>query len=133
MIGYAARKKKELDKELNIIRHEIKYLQRAHKTQTNSKGYKELQEAKLKLDSLLIKKADDYKYNSTKINYIAANKSGKHLSSLIKRVLKRQPITLKDETLSKTHINNQDINDKFRMFHEKLCKGCLKSPLYKAI
>ena len=120
MIGYAARKKKELDKELNIIRHEIKYLQRAHKTQTNSKGYKELQEAKLKLDSLLIKKADDYKYNSTKINYIAANKSGKHLSSLIKRVLKRQPITLKDETLSKTHINNQDINDKFRMFYEKL-------------
>lgn len=43
-----------MDNKLSKVREEIKGLQRAHKTQIDRRIYKELQEAKLKLDSLSI-------------------------------------------------------------------------------
>lgn len=69
---------------------------------------------------MLSEKANDFKHNSNKLNYIAANKSGKHLTSIIQKVLKRQPVVIKDKTLNKIHTNNQTINDEFRQFYEKL-------------
>lgn len=47
MIGYASKKKADFDKELGKAREEIKLLQKIHKTQTNDRIYKELQEAEL--------------------------------------------------------------------------------------
>lgn len=126
MVGYAARKKAEFDEELRKVREDIKLLQRAHKAKTNNSIYKELQEAKLKPDSLLIRKAEDFKQNSNKINYVAANKSGRHLTSLIKKVITRQPIVLKDKTSNRANTNNQAINDEFRTFYAKLYKSEIK-------
>lgn len=97
MIRYAAKHKAGLNKEINKVRDEINILQRVHKIQKYSRTLKDLQQLKLKVDSLLHKKANDLKQNSRKLNYIAANKSGKHLTSIIKTVLKRQPITLKND------------------------------------
>ncbi len=53
------------------------------------------QQLKLKLDSLLLKKVNDFRHNSNKLNYISANKLGKHLTSLVKKVLKRLPMSFK--------------------------------------
>lgn len=89
MLGYAAKKKADLDNEMNKLTKHISTLEKKHRTQINSRTLTELQELKLKLDSLLLKKANDYRHNSNKLNYISANKSGKHLTSLIKKVLKK--------------------------------------------
>lgn len=67
-----------------------------------------------------MKKAEDFKHNSNKINYIAANKSGRHLTSLIKKVIKREPIVLRDKTSNRVNTNNQAINEEFRSFYAKL-------------
>lgn len=69
---------------------------------------------------------EDFKHNSNKINDIAANKSGRHLTSLIKKVLKRQPIVLGDETSNRANMNNQAINDESRSFYVKLYTSEIK-------
>ena len=120
MIAYETKKGKELNEKINKLREQIKILQKEHKIQIRNRQLKELQEIKLNLDKLLIEKANDVRHNSNKLNYIAANKSGKHLASLVKRVTKREPIILKDKTLDLVYMNNQTINDQFKAYYEKL-------------
>lgn len=59
MLGYAAKKKADLDNEINKLTKHISTLEKKHKTQINGRTLTELQELKLKLDTLLLKKAND--------------------------------------------------------------------------
>lgn len=95
MLGFATKKTADLDKEINTLKEHINNSEKKHKRQVNNRMLVEFQELKLKLDSLLLKKANDFRHNSNKLNYISANKSGKQLTSFVKKVLKRQPIDLK--------------------------------------
>ena len=126
MLGYAAKKKSELDKEINKLRDHISNLEKKHKTYSDRKTLSELQEAKLKLDNTLTKKANDFRHNSNRLNYISVNKSGKHLASLVKKVLKRQPIALKNKTTNLANRNNQLINHEFKSFYENLYTSEIK-------
>ena len=120
MIGFASKKKKEYEKELNQVKEHIRNLEEKHKKQMDRKTLSEMQVAKLKLDNLLTKKANDFRHNSNRLNYISVNKSGKHLASLVKKVLKRQPIALKNKTSGLVNRNNQLINKEFKTFYENL-------------
>lgn len=85
-----------------------------------------MQELKFKLDNILLSKVKDIKENSNKLNYISANKSGKHLASVVKRTMKRNNISLKDESSNQIITNNKIINNEFRLFYKKLYSSEIK-------
>lgn len=54
------------------------------------------------------------------LNYISADKSGKHLTSMVKRVAKTQSISLKEEESDDVITNDDIINKRFKQFYEHL-------------
>ena len=122
MIGYSSRKKKELDKDI-LIKEKIHAEKEAkNKKCTNEKNRLELEKAKLDLEILLYERAKNHKYNSNKAYYITANKPGKQMASLIKKITSKPIITLKDNTSGALIINNNIINAEFKAFYENLYK-----------
>ncbi len=94
-----------------------------------------MQKLKLEYDNRLLQKVKDITHNSNNISYISANKTGKQLSILVKRV-KRHTVTLKDTVSNMSTADNEIINLKF-CFLKSVKFKCLsaeqKEDLRKAI
>lgn len=75
-----------------------------------------LQGLKLEYDQLLLEKANNVKYNVNKSRYISANKTGKQLSSFVKKTL--WDYCIKDPVNNSR--DNKFINQTLASFYEKL-------------
>ena len=71
MLGFTAKNKAELDKEINQLMDKINRLQEQPKIQA---VLTKIQECKFNLDNMLLQKANDFRHNSNKVDYISANK-----------------------------------------------------------
>lgn len=113
IISFSAKKNTELDLQIKEKEIEIAALERSPK-----KTLQELEGklSKLKQDheSLLLQRANNYRLNSRKAFYLMANKPGKHLAALIKRIHAKPSIILKDKVSSALIRNNKVINDTFK-------------------
>ena len=74
MLGFTAKNKAELDKEINQLMDKINRLQEQPKIQASSTVLTKIQECKLNLDNMLLQKVNDFRHNSNKVDYISANK-----------------------------------------------------------
>lgn len=77
---------------------------------------------KKEYDLLLLKRANNYRFNSNKAN-LMANKPGKHLSALRKWIQAKPRITLKDKDSNALVRNNKLINNTFKSYYENLYKS----------